>query len=80
MWASSFDQEYQNQTVRSVRRLFGGRFYNDHYGRNRYIKVEKRKSTPSSRGVYAVLTRVGGELERLEQALPEETIKSLVTP
>src|SRR5437660_9996988 len=34
--ASSFDQEFQNQTVRGIRQIFGGRFYNDHIGHNRY--------------------------------------------
>jgi hypothetical protein len=80
IWASSFDKGFQNQTVRLVRKAFGGTFHNDHYGRNRYIVVQREKSTPASRGIYAVLTRIGGELDALEAALPKETIRSLLTP
>src|SRR5689334_2073575 len=36
LWASTFDQKFQNETVRAVRQTFGGSFYNDHYGHNRY--------------------------------------------
>lgn len=80
IWASSFDKEHQNRTVRKVRKLFGGSFYNDHFGRNRYIVIDKGKSTPASRGIYGVLTRLEGELDRLEYALPREQIKALGTP
>ena len=80
IWASSFDKEHQNATVRSVRKSFGGTFYNDHFGHNRYIAIIREKSTPASRGIYAVLTRLEGELESLEHALPEELTKSLMTP
>ncbi|MDO8140152.1 MAG: hypothetical protein Q6358_01515 [Candidatus Brocadiales bacterium] len=80
IWASSFDQEHQNRTVRTIRKLFGGTFYNDHFGHNRYIVIERVKSTPASRGIYGVLTRLEGELDRLEHTLPEEMTKSLMTP
>lgn len=80
IWASSFDQEHQNLTVRSIRNLFGGTFYNDHFGHNRYIVIKKVKSTPASRGIYGVLTKLEGELDSLEHALPEEMTKSLMTP
>ena len=79
VWASSFDQDHQNKTVRSIRKIFGGSFYNDHYGRNRYIVVKQVESTPASRGIYGVLERLKGELNSLEYALPEEQIKSVAT-
>lgn len=80
IWASSFDKKFQNKTVRHIRRAFGGSFYNDHHGHNRYTVIDSVKSTPASRGIYAVLERVTGELETLEYALPQDIIKSLATP
>ena len=78
-WASSFDKEFHNQTVRTVRKEFGGRFYNDHFGNNRYIVVEKEHSTAESRGLFAVRERLEGELRHLENALPEEQINVLTS-
>jgi len=80
IWASSFDQEHQNKTVRRIRKDFGGSFYNDHFGHNRYNVIERCPSTPASRGIYALVTRLQGELDSLENGLPLESIKSLVTP
>ena len=79
-WASSFDKAFQNSVVRSIRKSFGGRFYNDHDGHNRYIVFAKVKSTPASRGIFAAFSRVSEELEALEHALPEEMIRALITP
>lgn len=78
--ASSFDQEFQNETVRAVRKAFGGTFYNDHFGHNRYTIVKPTKTTPASRGIGGVLSRVSSELDSLEHALPEESIKVVVAP
>lgn len=80
IWASSFDKEHQNATVRSIRKNFGGTFYNDHCGHNRYIAINREQSTPASRGIYAVLARLEGELDSLEHALPGELVKSFMTP
>lgn len=79
-WASTFDQTHQNLTVRTVRARLGGTFFNDRFGQNRYIKVVPQPSTPASRGVYAVLTRLRGELDKLGHVLPEEQVKVLATP
>lgn len=80
IWATSFDQEHQNKTVRRIRKQFGGSFYNDHYGRNRYIIINKVKSTPASRGIYGIYSLINGELDSLEYALPKELIHSIATP
>jgi hypothetical protein len=58
----------------------GGSFYNDHDGRNRYIVVKRRESTPASRGVYGVLTRLLADLDSLEHALPPELPYQLHAP
>jgi hypothetical protein len=80
IWASSFDKEHQNHTVRTVRKRFGGSFYNDHYGHNRYNVIERVASTPASRGIYALVERLRGELESLEHALPPDGAWTLDTP
>lgn len=77
IWASSFDKEFQNHTIRVARRKFGGKFYNDHFGNNRYIVIEKKPSTPASRGIFAVHARITGELDSLEHALPEEMVQAV---
>jgi len=78
--ATSFDQEFQNYTVRCIRKKFGGTFYNDCFGHNRYNVITRELSTPASRGLHGVLTKLLHDLESLEQVLPEETMKSLHTP
>src|ERR1043166_6446681 len=45
--ASSFDKEYQNHTIRTARRVFGGHFYNDWHGTNRYTPLWDNKKTPA---------------------------------
>jgi hypothetical protein len=80
IWASTFDQRFQNETVRAIRQAFGGTFYNDHYGHNRYTRIQSVESTPTSRGLYALLSRVKGELDSLEHVIPEEQFKVLDTP
>jgi len=77
MWATSFDQEFQNQTVKTIRKKFGGHFYNDHYGKGRYNVIKRTKSTPSSRGVYATFFRLDGDLHLLESAIPDAQIEKI---
>ena len=80
MWATSFDKGFHNATVREIRRAFGGKFFNDDVGWNRYIAIERHPSTPASRGVYAVLSRTIEELKSLEYALPPDVVHQLYTP
>jgi hypothetical protein len=80
IWASNYDKRYQNDTVRAIRATFGGRFYNDHFGNNRYIKTHPVRSTPASRGLYALFSRVRQELDLLEAGLPPETPPIMHTP
>jgi hypothetical protein len=44
------------------------------------LVITRRKSTPASRGVYGVLTRLLAELDSLEYALPQATGYQLYTP
>lgn len=78
--ASHFDKEFQNTTVRAVRKAFGGIFYNDHFGHNRYNVIPADDSTPPSRGISWTLSKVLQELRSLEHVLPLESITALGTP
>ncbi len=52
MSASPDDKEHQNKTIREARRKFGGNFYNDWYGRNRYISVRADGRDAVSRAMF----------------------------
>jgi hypothetical protein len=80
IWSNSFDKEFQNHVMRTARKLFGGYFRNDHYGRNRYNRIERQPSTPAGRGIFAVYQSVIHSLDKLEAAIPDEICKGLVTP
>lgn len=71
-WASSGDQYKQNETIRAVRKRFGGSFYNDAAGTNRYTVIEDDPRGPIERGVYLVALFIFERLRMLEYALPEE--------
>lgn len=68
--ASSGDRREQNETVRLARREFGGTFYNDSYGRNRYTPVDVGDRTPLARGVYIVYEYTIERLKSVQFALP----------
>jgi hypothetical protein len=55
--ASAIDRTQQNETIRAAKREFGGCFYNDGYGKNRYIPSEQN-TTPIARGLYLLRGRV----------------------
>ena len=80
IWASSFDRNYQNETVRRARKKFKGKFFNDHFGINRYIPVDTPISTPASRGLYALTTKLTNELRKLEYSVPTEIMETLQWP
>lgn len=71
--ASSFDKEYQNHTIRTARRIFGGNFYNDWHGKNRYTPLWDDKKSPASRGIFLSYERVLKNIEAVQYALPQPT-------
>jgi len=73
--ASSFDREQQNLVIRSARRKFGGNFYNDAYGKNRYIKLEKEEKGPVGRGIFASYETVESNISSVRFALPRSTFQ-----
>lgn len=72
VWASAFDKQKQNEIIRKARKLFGGDFYNDSQGKNRFIKIEKSEFlTPSESGVFLVYEKVKSQLSKLSVAITD---------
>ncbi|WP_373649639.1 hypothetical protein [Schlesneria sp. DSM 10557] len=69
--ASNGDRQHQNRTIRSARKKFGGSFYNDWSGRNRYIKLELDSRDAVARGIYLSYEMVSEKISSLRIVLPE---------
>jgi len=72
--ASSFDKEYQNYTIRTARRTFGGHFYNDWHGKNRYTPLWDDKKTPAGRGIFQSYSWVLHNIRAIEHTIPESKL------
>lgn len=69
--ASSGDRHQQNETIRAARKKFGGDFYNDWHGTNRYIPVaELDELSPFARGLSMVYERTKQSLKAIRAVLP----------
>jgi hypothetical protein len=68
--ASSFDREQQNLIIRTARRSFGGWFYNDWHGTNRYTPVEADIRTPQGRGIALAYEFVTTQVRSVRATLP----------
>lgn len=75
--ASAVDRGQQNETIRAARKQFGGYFYNDWNGKNRYIPVEQN-SSPIARGLYLLRGRVVERLKNVKYALPPPLVTAHV--
>lgn len=53
---SPADKNYQNDTIRLARKMFGGSFYNDWHGKNRYSPLWEDPRDAVSRGIYLTYT------------------------
>ena len=69
--ASTNDRKRQNAVIRAARKRFGGSFYNDGYGRNRYSPTEPDRRDAVARGIYLSYEHVRGQVSALKFALPE---------
>lgn len=78
--ASPADREQQNKIIRRARAEFGGKFYNDSYGINRYIIVEADPRDAASRGLYLIYEQLIENIQSVQSALPEpiESLEKLV--
>ena len=71
--ASVFDKEQQNHTIRTARKLFGGTFYNDWHGVNRYTPLWKEERGPAGRGIYLSYETVIQNIGAVQFSLPQPT-------
>ena len=71
--ASPADKKQQNHVVRTARARFGGGFYNDGAGKNRYTKIEDDGRDASSRGIYLTYESVRETVRSAQFALPDPT-------
>ena len=69
--ASPADREQQNNLIRLARARFGGSFYNDCFGRNRYTKVTPDARDAPTRGIYLAYEFVTDSIRAVRFALPE---------
>jgi hypothetical protein len=69
--ASVFDKEYQNHTIRTARKLFGGNFYNDWHGVNRYTPLWIDEKGPAGRGIFLSYEIVMQNIGAVKYALPQ---------
>jgi hypothetical protein len=70
VWASAYDKQKQNEVIKKLRKQFGGHFYNDSAGKNRFIKIDNSEfMTPSESGVFQVYERVKSQLSKLNYAI-----------
>lgn len=68
--ASTFDRVEQNALIREARRRFGGSFYNDWYGKNRYIQVPPEERCAAGRGIFLLYEFVTQQVRAVEFTLP----------
>lgn len=77
---SPADEQQQNETIRAARRKFGGSFYNDWYGKNRYTPVDHDARDAPARGIYLAYEFVTRNIRAVRRSLPEpiEDLEKLV--
>ena len=69
--SSTYDRAEQNELIREARRRYGGSFYNDWHGKNRYTPVPVETKTPAGRGIFLVYEFVTRQVKMVELALPQ---------
>ena len=69
--ASPADRRHQNHVVRTARARFGGAFYNDSEGKNRYTKIEDDGRSAPDRGIYLAYESVRESIGSVQFALPD---------
>ena len=65
------DRRQQNHVVRTARARFGGGFYNDSTGKNRYTKIEDDGRDAPSCGIYLTYESVRESISAVQFSLPD---------
>jgi len=64
------DKQKQNEIIRIARKQFGGTFYNDWYGTNKYIKLEDYpKFSPLEKSLSTISNNAIDKIEKLKDCL-----------
>ncbi len=72
VWASAYDRQKQNEIIRNARRLFGGHFYNDSVGKNKYTVIDKSEYLlPQESGIFQVYERIKSQIYELKDAIED---------
>jgi hypothetical protein len=71
--SSRADKQEQNEAIRAARKAFGGNFYNDWYGNNRYTRLPEDSRDAPARGIYLAYEFVQHNISAVRYALPEPT-------
>jgi len=67
---SRIDKKRQNELVREARRLFGGSFYNDWYGTNRYTNLDEYENlSASERGLFLMYENLSDKLKGIRHCI-----------
>ena len=69
--ASPADKNHQDETIRAARAKFGGNFYNDWHGKNRYTRREPDGRDAVSRGIYLTYESISHHIRSVRYAAPE---------
>lgn len=70
--ASPGDLEMQNNVIKSARRKYGGMFFNDSTGTNKYSIVENDNRNAPSRGIYLTYQNVKQQISATKFAIPNQ--------
>lgn len=70
---SPADKQQQNETIRAARQQFGGSFYNDWHGKDRYTPVHQDWRDAPARGIYLAYEFVTHNISAVRFALPDPT-------
>lgn len=72
VWASAYDKQKQNEVIKNARKRFGGNFYNDAAGKNRYIVIDKSEFLlPQESGIFQVYERIKSQIAKLKGAIDD---------
>ncbi len=75
--ASPADKNHQDETIRTVRAKFGGNFYNDWHGRNRYTRREPDGRDAVARGIYLAYETITQHISAVRYAAPTPMMPQL---
>jgi len=71
--ASPADKNHQDGTIHAARAKFGGNFYNDWHGKNRYTRREPDGRDAVSRGIYIAYETISQHIRDVRYAAPSPT-------